>query len=81
MNRRNDWKNELRIANEYLEKTGYSIDIVEPEDGFYNCEIWLNDKLFDTYAENYYEDELSDLIDDAWSHVNGLVRLKNSINR
>ena len=81
MNRRNDWKNELRIANEYLEKTGYSIDIVQPEDGFYNCEIWLNDKLVDTYAENYYEDELADLITDAWSHVNGLVRLKNSINR
>lgn len=81
MNRRNDWKNQLRIVNEYLDKTGYFIDIVEPEEGCYDCEIWFNDKLVDTYAENYYEDELSDLIDDAWSHVNGLVRMKKAINR
>ena len=30
MNRRNDWKNQLRIVNEYLDKTGYFIDIVVP---------------------------------------------------
>ena len=79
MNRYNDWKGQLKLANEYLDKTGYSIDIVQPEDGFYNCEIWKDGQFIDTYAENFYEDELSDLITDAWSHVNGLVRLANSI--
>ena len=79
MNRYNDWKAQLKLANEYLDKTGYSLLITEPEEGCYDCEIWLNGQLIDTYAENFYEDELADLITDAWSHVNGLVRLANSI--
>lgn len=65
MNRVNDWQNLLRIFNEDLEKTGYSLLIVEPEEGFYACEIFKDGKLVETYAENYYEDELSDLITDA----------------
>ena len=69
MNRYNDWENLLRISNEDLEKTGYSIDIVQPEDGFYNCEIWKDGKLVEVYAENYYEDELSSLVDDAFHYV------------
>ena len=74
MNRRNDWENELRIANEYLEKTGYSIDIVQPEDGYYNCEIWKDGKRVEVYAENYFEDELSDLVMDAASYAFTLAR-------
>ena len=65
MNRYNDWKNLLRIFNEDLEKTGYSLLIVEPEYGVYNCEIWKDGELVETYASNYFEDELSDLITDA----------------
>lgn len=80
MNRYNDWKGLLALANESIDKHGYSLLIVEPEAGFYNCEIWLNGQFIDTYAENFYEDELSDLITDAWSHVNGLVRMKKAIN-
>ena len=69
MNRRNDWENLLRIFNEELEKTGCSIDIVQPEDGFYNCEIWKNGKRVEVYAENYFEDELSDLVHDVFHYV------------
>ena len=69
MNRYNDWKGLLETANEDLEKFGYSLMIVEPEEGFYNCEIWKDGELEDTYAENYYEDELSGLITDAWHDV------------
>ena len=69
MNRCNDWENLLRIFNEDLEKTGYSLLIVEPEEGFYACEILKNGELVETYAENYYEDELSDLITDANHYV------------
>ena len=57
------------MANEDLDKFGYSLLIVEPEEGFYNCEIRKNGELVETYAENYYEDELSDLITEAWHDI------------
>lgn len=66
MNRRNDWQGLLEMANEDLDKFGYSLLIVEPEEGFYDCEIRKDGNLVETYAENYYEDELSDLITEAW---------------
>ena len=69
MNRYNDWENLLRISNEDLEKTGYSLRIVADEDGYYSCEVWKDGKFVDTYAENYWEDELSDLITDAFHHI------------
>lgn len=68
-NRYNNWKQLLEYANEELEKTGFSILVVEPEEGFYNCEIWRNGKKVETYAENYYEDELSDLMNEVWHYV------------
>ena len=70
-NKRNDWKNLLRIANEDLAKFGYSIDIDdEEEEGFFTCEIRHNKRGYvETYAENYYEEELSDLIYDALHYV------------
>ena len=40
MNTHNDWENLLRIFNEDLEKTGYSIKIINYDnDGYYICEI------------------------------------------
>ena len=69
MNRYNDWQGLLKMANEDLDKFGYSLLIVEPEEGFYNCEIRKDGELVETYAENYYEDELSDLITDAWHDI------------
>ena len=74
MNRHNDWQNLLRICNEDFEKTGYSLLITEDEEGFYNCEIWKDGELVETYAENYYEDELSDLITDAAHYAFNLAR-------
>ena len=70
MNRYNDWENSLRITNEDLEGTGYSLLITQPEEeGFYNCEIWKDGELYDVYAENYYEDELDALVVDARHHI------------
>ena len=75
MNRCNDWRGLLKMANEDLNKHGYSLLIVETEDepeegfGFYNCEIHKDGELVETYAENYYEDELSSLIIDAEAYV------------
>lgn len=71
MNTHNDWKTLLEIANADLEQYGYSLLIVEPEEGFYNCEIWSDDsdEAVDVYAANFYENELSDLITEAWHYV------------
>lgn len=69
MNKCNDWKNLLRISNEDLEKTGYSLLITEDDEGYYNCEIWKDGKRVVVYAENYFEDELSDLITDVAHQV------------
>ena len=69
MNRRNEWQKILEIANNDLALYGYALLIVEPEEGFYNCEIWKDGEKVDTYAENYYEDELDELVNDAWYFV------------
>lgn len=69
MNRYNAWQTILEMANEDLERFGYSILLVEPEEGFYNCEIWKDGECVDTCAENYYEDELDELVNDAWHFV------------
>lgn len=69
MNTNNDWKNQLKLANEDLENSGYSILITEPEEGFFFCEFWKDGEFLETYAGNYYEDELEDLITDAWSAI------------
>ena len=76
MNQHNNWENLLRICNEDLEKSGYSLQIVEDEDGYYSCEVWKDGKMLDTYAENYWEDELCDLITDAFHHVNTYILKK-----
>lgn len=78
MNKHNDWKGLLKMANEDLDKHGYSLLIVEPEEGFYNCEIRKDGKLVETYAENYYEDELSSLIIDAEAYVKQEISKANS---
>lgn len=69
MNTHNDWENLLRICNEELEKTGYSLLLTEDEEEYYSCEIWKDGKMFGIYAENYWEDELTELITDAFHHV------------
>ena len=74
MNKYNDWKNLLRIFNEDLEKTGYSLLITEGKEGYYNCEIWKDGERVAVYAENYPEDELSDLIIDVVHYAFGLAR-------
>jgi hypothetical protein len=70
MNTYNDWEYLLQLANEDLNKIGYSILITEPEEGFYDCEIWKDGELVETYAENYYENELSDLVTEVWHYTN-----------
>lgn len=75
-NRHNDWEKLLEYANEDLGKNGYSLHIIEDEEGYYSCEIWHNGKQIAVYAENYFEEELTDLVTDAWHHVIGTYIIK-----
>lgn len=70
MNRLNDWQGLLNIANEDLAMYGYGLKVYEPEEeGFYFLDILKDGKYIDNYAGNYYEDELSELVNDAWHYV------------
>jgi hypothetical protein len=70
MNKRNDWQSDLEWVNKTLGRHDYSLKIYEPEEeGFYSLDILKDGKVVETYAENYYEEELSDLITDAMNYV------------
>jgi hypothetical protein len=73
MNTRNDWQYILQLANEDLGLIRYSILITEPEEGFYNCEIWKDGEMVELYAENYYENELNDLVTEVWHYINNIL--------
>lgn len=68
MNRRNDWEGILKIANEDLATYGYSLKVYEGEEGFYFLDI-VKGGVVENYAGYYYEDELSNLVNEAWYHV------------
>jgi hypothetical protein len=71
MNKRNNWKGLLDLANADLAKvkSNKTIKITDYyHDGCYTCEICEDGVSKAVYAENYYEEELSDLIHDAWTY-------------
>ena len=69
MNTRNDWENLLNLANEELGKKGYALNIFKDEEWYYSCDILKDGKVIENYAEGFYENELSELITDAWHYV------------
>lgn len=69
MNKRNDWEQVLDYANQDLAAAGYKIEVDHWEDDTYCLFINKDGKRIEVYAENYYEDELSDVITDAWHYV------------
>lgn len=76
MNTRNEWQKILRLANEELKPKGYEIRISDKSDpGFFSCKIYKGRKLLETYAENYYESELEDLVTDAWVYAKNKANL------
>lgn len=60
--RNTDWKETLKQANEKL--AGKAQIIVTEEDGQYQVDI-KSDKTVETYAQGYYESELSECIIEA----------------
>ena len=75
MNKYNDWENLLSLANEDLKAYGYEILVEESISGCYDCEILKDGVAVENYAQNYYWDELEELVTDAWHYVS------NKINR
>lgn len=70
MNRINNWKGLLKTANEDLAQYGWAINVFDYDGhGYYICTLNKTDGYEEVYAENYYEDELSDLVNDAWHYV------------
>lgn len=79
-NRCNDWQGMIKLANEDLKKYGAMIlHHEDEEDGTFSVEILFGldfanfdvtkYKECDEFAENYYEDEMAALINDAWAHA------------
>lgn len=49
---------------------GYRLSVNDRGDkGFFKCIIYKGKKKVQTYAENFYEDELEDLVNEAWYFV------------
>lgn len=71
MNTRNNWQNLLNIANADLKQNGnFRLSVTDRGDkGFFRCIIYKGNKKVQTYAENYYENELEELVNDAWHFV------------
>lgn len=73
-NFRNDWQETLELANKELKEKGYEIRaLYDEDDGTYDVEIFDGFDYYQ-YAENYYEHELGECINDAWAHANAKIK-------
>ena len=61
------WQKVLEYTNEKLKTYNISL-IITPEDNTFNMEIHYSNSV-ETYASGYYEDELKELILDAYDYV------------
>ncbi len=73
MNFRNSYKNTIEIANNDLKAYNTMLSLYQNEDGNYSIDI-IYDNDCETYAENNFENELDNLIIDAWHYA--LERVK-----
>ena len=70
MNRYNNWEQLLEYCNEDLKPFGYEVKVRDLyDDGYYTCEIFKGDVSIECYAENYFEDELADLVNEVWHYA------------
>lgn len=74
-NRVNNWRELLKLANEDLKKYDAEIGVYDHDD-VYSVTTVVNG-LEEEYADNYYEDELQDLINDAWAHARAKAKAKS----
>lgn len=81
-NFRNPYKNSLELANKELKEYNAMLSLHEDEDGYFSLDIifgldFSDPENFDitkydtceTYAENYFEHELDNLVIEAWHYA------------
>jgi hypothetical protein len=76
-NRVNNWRELLDLANKDLKKFNAELGVYE-EDGEFSITLVIGDEETE-YASGYYEDELSDLINDAWAHARAKSKSKKTL--
>ena len=69
MNKINDYNEIWKLANADLEKYGMQIELQKDDCDAYAVIIRCKDGKTDYFAEGYYEDELGEVINDAWVHA------------
>lgn len=67
MDKKKGWEWFLEMVNKNLTPLGLGIE-VKREDGAFSVEI-IDGNERECFAENFYEEELGDLINDAWAHA------------
>lgn len=76
-NKVNNWEQLLELANKDLKKYGVELKVLLVEDtDNYDLHIVYPDGTTDIFAQNYYEDELGELVNDAWTHARAKVKAK-----
>lgn len=77
-NRVNNWEQLLELANKDLKKYGVEINVLFVDDtGDYDLHIFYPDGTTDIFAQNYYEDELGELVNDAWAHARAKAKVNS----
>lgn len=74
-NKVNNWQEVLELANANLKKYDAEIGVYDHDD-VYSVTTVVNG-LEEEYADNYYEDELDDIINDAWAHALAKAKAKS----
>lgn len=72
-NKVNDWEGLLRLANNELNPMGFVLRCKENEDGNYTIRVY-DGNSWETFADGYFEYELSSVIDEAWAYANAQIR-------
>lgn len=76
-NRVNNWEQLVELANKDLKKYGVELKVIHvDETADYDLHISYPDGTTDIFAQNYYEDELGELVNDAWAHARAKVKAK-----
>ncbi len=81
MNTRNDWEGTLQMANEDLKQYGMEIIVrpdgpgMEVDDDYHTVFIKDGDEE-EVFADNYYERELGEVVNEAWAHARAKAKAK-----
>ena len=76
MNKRNSWSELLLMANQNLQKIGMEIEVIKNTDDCYTVNI-KNGEQSTCFVENFFEEEMTDVINDAWANARISASNKN----